>query len=160
MRALIFSDTHGRFGGMQEVIEKEAQFDLLLHAGDIQGGVSQLEAWCDCLVYLAKGNCDWSGDAPQEQVVPFGSHRIFLTHGHRYGVRLGIEELAVAAKAAGADIAVYGHTHIPLADERYGVTVLNPGSLSEPRQSMPRPTYMVLETVPAGQVKWEIKYFE
>ena len=36
MKAVIVSDSHGRFGGIQDIIEKEAPFDLFLHAGDIQ----------------------------------------------------------------------------------------------------------------------------
>ena len=160
MKAVIVSDTHGRFGGIQQVIEAEKPFDLFLHAGDIQGGACRIEEWAEVPVYVAKGNCDYGEDYSEEQVVPFGSHKIFLTHGHRYGVKLGIETLAMAAKNQGADIAVYGHTHISLADERYGVTVLNPGSLSEPRGGLYRPTYIVLETEPLGGVKWEIKFLE
>lgn len=160
MKAVIVSDTHGRFGCMEQVIEQEKPFDVFLHAGDIQGGVSGIEDWAGVPVYVVKGNCDLSGDLPEELIVPFGSHRIFLTHGHRHAVRIGIEQLAMEAKHRGADIAVYGHTHVSLADERYGVNVLNPGSLTEPRGGLYRPTYIVLETAPSGGVKWEIKFFE
>ena len=160
MKAVIVSDSHGRFGAMQEIIEKESPFDMFLHAGDLQGSLSSLEDFAGVPVFAVRGNCDMFSSCEPEQVVAFGSHRIFLTHGHRYGVRLGVEELAGAAAARGCDIAVFGHTHIPQADERYGVTVLNPGSISEPRQKNARPTYMVLETVSGGGLKWEIKYFE
>lgn len=160
MKAVVVSDSHGRFGGIQDIIEKEAPFDVFLHAGDIQGGVGRIEEWAGCPVYAVRGNCDWAGDLPQEVIVPFGSHRIFLTHGHRYAVKVEKETLAGAAKALGADIAVHGHSHIPSADERYGVNVLCPGSISEPRQPNRRPTYMILETVPGREISWEIKYLE
>ncbi len=158
MKAVLVSDSHGRFGGLQEIIEREAPFDMLLHAGDIQGNVTQLEDWAGCPVYVVKGNCDWIGEFPMEQTVAFGSDRIFLTHGHRYEVRNGIETVAMAAKQAGAGIAVYGHTHIPLVEERYGVLVLCPGSVSEPRQPNRRATYAVLERIPQKGLQWEIKY--
>ncbi|MBQ9766958.1 MAG: metallophosphoesterase family protein [Lachnospiraceae bacterium] len=158
MKAVLVSDSHGRFGGLQEIIEREAPFDMLLHAGDIQGGVSNLEDWAGVPVYVVKGNCDWSGDFPQERIVEFGSDRIFLTHGHRYGVKVGIETVAAAAERAGATIAVHGHTHIPNAEERYGVIVLCPGSVSEPRQANRRATYAILERIPSKGLTWEIKY--
>lgn len=160
MKAVVVSDSHGRFGGIQEMIEREAPFDVLLHAGDIQGGSGRMEEWAGCPVYVVKGNCDWSGEFPQEVMVPFGSHRIFLTHGHRYAVKVEKETLAQAAKNLGADIAIHGHSHIPSVDERYGVTVFCPGSISEPRQQNRRPTYLVLETVPGKGLTWEVKYLE
>lgn len=160
MKAVIVSDSHGRFGGIQEIIEREAPFDVFLHAGDIQGGIGRIEEWAGCPVYAVKGNCDWSGDFPNEVMVPFGSHRIFLTHGHRHAVKVEKETIARAAKNLGADIAVHGHSHIPSADERYGVIILCPGSVSEPRQPNRRPTYIVLETASGGKVTWEIKYAE
>ncbi len=158
MKAVIVSDSHGRFGGIQDIIEREAPFDVFLHAGDIQGGSGRIEDWAGCPVYVVKGNCDWSGDFPEDVMVPFGSHRILLTHGHRYGVKLGVEKLARAAKDLGADVAVHGHSHIPNVDERYGVRVLCPGSVSEPRQENRRPTYIVLESTPGKGLTWEVKY--
>ena len=160
MKAVIVSDSHGRFGGIQEIIEREAPFDVFLHAWDIQGGAGRIEEWAGCPVYVVKGNCDWSGDFPQEVIVPFGSHRIFLTHGHRHAVKVEKEILARAAAGAGADIAVHGHSHIPAADERYGVILLCPGSVTEPRQPNRRPTYIVLETEGGKGLKWDIKYLE
>ncbi|MGN1083606.1 MAG: metallophosphoesterase family protein [Lachnospiraceae bacterium] len=158
MKAVIVSDSHGRFGGIQEMIEREAPFDLFLHAGDVQGGTACIEDWAGCPVYAVRGNCDWSGDLPQERMVSFGGERIFLAHGHRYGVRTGIQELAAAAADAGATAAVFGHTHIPLAEERYGVLLFNPGSITEPRQKNGRPTYLVLEKEPGQKLRWEFKY--
>lgn len=160
MKAVIVSDSHGRFGGIQDVIEKEAPFDVFLHAGDIQGGSGRIEEWAGCPVYVVKGNCDWNGDYPQEIMVPFGSHRVFLTHGHRYGVKTDHRTLAMAAKESGADVAIHGHSHIPAVNEAYGVIVLCPGSISEPRQQNRRPTYLVLETVQGKGLVWEIKYLE
>ena len=160
MKAVVVSDSHGRFGGIQDVIEREAPFDVFLHAGDIQGGIGHIEDWAECPVYVVKGNCDWGGDYPMEVMVPFGSWRIFLTHGHRYGVKKEIQTLAAKAKELGADVAIHGHSHIPAVEERYGVIVLCPGSIAEPRQKNRRPTYLVLETVPGKGLTWEIKYLE
>lgn len=160
MKAVVVSDSHGRFGEIQRIIERETPFEMFLHAGDVQGEIGCIEEWAGCPVYAVRGNCDWSGGYPQEQVVSFGSERIFLTHGHRYGVRAGIQEFALAAANAGATIGVFGHTHIPLSEERYGVLLFNPGSVTQPRQKDGRPTYLVLEKEPGQSLHWEFKYLE
>lgn len=54
--------------------------------------------------------------------------RIFVTHGHLYGVKRDLTALAGAAKDAGARLALFGHTHIQHLEERGGITLLNPGT--------------------------------
>jgi len=48
---------------------------------------------------------------------------------------------------------MFGHTHRPYFEERDGITVLNPGSLSFPRQEGRKSSYMILET--DGEEKYE-----
>ena len=55
--------------------------------------------------------------------------------------------------ARNADIIMFGHTHRPYFEERDGITVLNPGSLSFPRQEGRKSSYMILET--DGEEKYE-----
>ena len=52
----------------------------------------------------------------------------------------------------------YGHIHRPVWEVVGGVTMLNPGSLTYPRQTGRRPSYMVLECVPTDPVRPEIFY--
>lgn len=160
MKAVVVSDSHGRFGGIQRIIEKEAPFDMFLHAGDIQGEIGCIEEWAGCPVYVVRGNCDWGGEYPQERMVSFGSEQIFLAHGNRHGVRTGIQEFALAAANAGATVGIFGHTHVPLSEERYGVLLFNPGSVTQPRQKDGRPTYLVLEKEPGQNLQWDFKYLE
>ena len=42
-----------------------------------------------------------------------GKNKLFVTHGHAYGVKSGLGRLAERAKTLGADVVLYGHTHIP-----------------------------------------------
>ena len=44
-----------------------------------------------------------------------------------------------------------GHIHIPVCREQDGVLLLNPGSVSLPKENTPH-SYMVLET---GTVEWK-----
>ena len=90
------------------------------------------------------GNTDWpDGKTPDEIVVEAAGHRIFLTHGHIYGVRSTLEMLVQAAREEQADIAVYGHTHVA-QDVEGEVRVLNPGSVARPRDEG-RPSFMLAE---------------
>ena len=45
-----------------------------------------------------------------------------------YGVKYDLDTLADAAAARGAQVALFGHTHIPLAETRGRVFLFNPGS--------------------------------
>mgnify|MGYP003293348771 CR=1 FL=1 len=54
---------------------------------------------------------------------------IFMTHGHKHGVKTNTAMLIAEARAMHAQAALYGHTHV--ADCRHeadGLWVLNPGS--------------------------------
>lgn len=44
------------------------------------------------------------------------------------------------------DILVYGHTHYPLITQIDGTTLINPGSVGQPRDGDWRPSYVVLDT--------------
>jgi putative phosphoesterase len=46
-----------------------------------------------------------------------------------------------------ADIVVLGHTHRPILRQIGALTVVNPGSVGQPRDGDPRPSYAVLETL-------------
>ena len=85
-----------------------------------------------------------------------------MMHGHTHSVALGIENAIRYAAQRGADVLLYGHTHIP--EERYlpagtavgGITlekpmyVFNPGSLGNPREDgIPR---FGLMQIRAGQI--------
>ena len=53
---------------------------------------------------------------------------------------------------------MFGHTHKPYLDTEDGITILNPGSLSYPRQEGRRPSYMIMTIDEAGEAHYEICY--
>ena len=53
---------------------------------------------------------------------------------------------------------MYGHTHKPFLEKVNGVTVLNPGSLSYPRQEGRRPSYMVITVSDDGRMDYDQRY--
>ena len=78
---------------------------------------------------IVRGNCDgWGCDYEDDMLVNIGGVNIFVTHGHRYGVKSGLDTLASAAAAKGAQVACFGHTHKPFCEYRDGVLLINPGT--------------------------------
>ena len=145
MKILVVSDTHGRDGNLEAVVEKEAPFDILIHCGDIEGREFFIEALADCPCYMVGGNNDFFSDLPREEEIVLQGHRMMITHGHNYGVSLDISRVTEEAMSRGCEAVFFGHTHKPLIEARYGVIAVNPGSLSYPRQQGRRPTYAVVE---------------
>ena len=146
MKILVISDTHGNAGLLKQVIEAEGKPDLLLHLGDMLFEEEKIRAIAGCELQAVRGNCDFSFDWPIETVTEIASHLVFMTHGHYYEVNYGTEELEEAAREAGADIVIYGHTHIPCYEIREdGLIVLNPGSLGRSRTYDGNQYYAVME---------------
>ena len=56
----------------------------------------------------------------------------------------------------GAEIIMFGHTHEPIIEKYPGITVINPGSLSRPRQDGHRPTYIVMTVEDNGNTDFSI----
>ena len=58
-----------------------------------------------------------------------GGVSVYMTHGHRHQVKLSTGILLKDARAAKADIVLYGHTHTAGCHrEDDGLWVMNPGS--------------------------------
>ena len=152
MRIGIVSDSHGNIDVFEDMlaVPGAAEAELWLHAGDFAPDADVLEEMSGRRVARVLGNCDFFVDGVHDEtVVEVAGHRIFLTHGHLFNVRFDTAMLAAAARETGANIAVYGHTHIAL--EEYGdMTVLNPGSIARPRDER-RGSFMLVE-LNAGEV--------
>lgn len=82
--------------------------------------------------YQVPGNCDRYRCVPWQKeilITPVCGVRMYMTHGHRHGVKMGIDRLLADAHAANVAAVLYGHTHIPdCHQESDGLWVLNPGS--------------------------------
>ena len=130
---------------MERVLsELHSDAEYVLHLGD---GAKELERLGNRFPRIAAvgvlGNCDWGfgySEADKQRILDIEGVRIFLCHGHRYGVRSGdTDALAYAASARNADIALYGHTHcseyktVCMSDGGKTLHIMNPGSISRPR---------------------------
>ena len=160
MKILVVSDTHGHERNLKKVIERVSPVDEFIHLGDIEGHEDYIEALADCPVHMVSGNNDFFSDLPREEEIQLGTYRVLLTHGHYYGVSVGTDRLKEEARARNIDIVMYGHTHRPEIDRDAQVTVLNPGSLSYPRQWGRKPSYMIMEIDREGEAHYTINYIE
>lgn len=164
LRILIMSDSHGRNENVELAIAQVrgeiGEFQMLIHLGDV-GDARELESLAGVPCYIVRGNTDYDAKLLNANVIEAGGHRIFATHGHLYQVDMRLDLLRFAALENDCDIAMYGHTHVPyLEEDPDDVTILNPGSISKPRQADHRYTYMVMEIDDEDEVTYELRYVE
>ena len=160
MKILIVSDTHRQNGNLCKVLAKVGKMDRLIHLGDSEGSEDYIREIAGCAVEIVAGNNDFFSRLPKEKEIMLGGYRTLLTHGHYYGVSVGMERLKEEARARGCNIAMFGHTHRPYLSQEEGLTVLHPGSLSFPRQDGRKPTYMLMEIDEDGEAHFTPKTFE
>ena len=154
MRVGVMIDSHGNTMAVDRAIELAGEVDCWLHAGDLIEDAEYLAMVTDKKVINVAGNCDWPSSGTDDEILSeIGSHKIFLTHGHIYGVKRDISLLRQAAVSKGADIAVYGHTHVAVIDDGEDCLVINPGSVSHPRDGKAQ-SFMVLN-IEGDRVKVE-----
>lgn len=151
------SDTHGNHTNFLKVLEIEKERDMIFHCGDVSGGEYTIIASAGCPVEMIAGNNDYFSPLEQELEFDVAGKKILLTHGHQYYVSVDSTFIKKEAISRGIDILCYGHTHQPVVDVGREITVINPGSLTYPRQHGRIPTYAVLEIDPEGAVKVELK---
>lgn len=160
MRVLIVSDTHRKDENLKKVIEKHLPLDMLIHLGDAEGSDAKIAGWVneDCDLEMVLGNNDFFSRLDREKELKIGRYRILLTHGHYYNVSLGVERLEQEARERRMDIVMYGHTHRPFYEVHNGIIILNPGSLSYPRQEGRKPSYMLMELDEQGEAHFTLNF--
>ncbi len=142
MKMLIVSDNHGWDSILLELKRRyEGKVDVLIHCGD-----SELDAENPAVEGFAmvRGNCDLEDKYPNDLLESAEDCRVFITHGHRYNVKMALTNLAMKAKEMGADFVFFGHSHTAGVEMVDGVLYLNPGSISLPRGRSEK-TYAIVE---------------
>ena len=129
----IVSDSHGMRGMLdQSLIKLEAggPLDALIHCGD-GGSDAKYLAGNILQTVIVRGNCDgWGCDYEDDMLVNIGGVNIFVTHGHRYGVKSGLDTLDSAAAAKGAQVACFGHSLKLCCVLRVGLVLIHRGAFS------------------------------
>lgn len=125
---LVMSDTHGNKGAVARLKEIAGKTDYIVHLGDHSRDIEPIRAQYPERVFSVDGNCDLAFRT--ERTLEIEGVKVLLTHGHRFGVKSGLERLFYFCGERGIDLALYGHTHIAAVDESEGVKLINPGNLS------------------------------
>lgn len=139
-KILVISDTHGLVLPLKEIFEKHTDVTAIFHCGD-----SELMNFDPILkkVHIVRGNCDYDRTLPNELFIKIGQHKIYMTHGHMHDVKVSLDKLNDRAQEMGAEIALYGHSHIAKANMMNDVLMVNPGSLAYPRNRKEK-TYAII----------------
>jgi hypothetical protein len=154
----VISDTHLPRGTRRipdKCLERLAGADLILHAGDFMSieALQETEA-IGPPVAAVYGNVDSEQvrrRLPAERMVEAAGAKIGMLHDA--GPSRGRLE-RMRAWFPNAAAVVYGHSHIPLHEERDGFQLFNPGSPTD-RRRQPRHT-MGLARVDDGRVSFEL----
>jgi hypothetical protein len=154
---MIVSDTHKRLGNLYEAVDKEGQLDLMIHLGDSEGDEDVIRELAGCPVYMVSGNNDFYSLEEREIETDIAGKHVFLTHGHYYYVSLDLRTIKDEALGRGADIVMFGHTHRPVIEVEENLTLINPGSISYPRQADRKCTYIMMEVDDTGAISYELK---
>jgi putative phosphoesterase len=157
MRLMFASDIHGSACYCRKMLEafEEEKASRLILLGDIlyhgprndlpkeynPKEVIQLLNKRKEFIYAVRGNCDSEVDQmvlefpimADYSIIMDGAQLIYATHGHTYnkGHLPPIKQ---------GDILIHGHTHIPAAKRETNYILLNPGSVSLPKEGNP-PSY-------------------
>jgi len=168
MKLMIASDIHGSAYFCRRLAERfEAErADKLLLLGDILYHGPRNELPCEYSpklvieilgsinekILCVRGNCDTEVDQMvlnfpvlADYAVLFLDGRAFYaTHGHKYNID---SPLPMAA----GDVLLYGHTHVPMCEQRDGRIFANCGSVSIPKENSVH-SYMITEN---GKMLWK-----
>ncbi|WP_291632819.1 phosphodiesterase [Clostridium sp.] len=161
MKIFFISDIHGSLYYLKKAIDryKEEGASYIVLLGDAlyhgprnplpegynpQEVASLLNGYKDKLIAV-RGNCDSEVDQmlieypmmSDYSIILYNNRRLFLTHGHIYNE----DSLPNLSEN---DVLIIGHTHLPVAKKSGKIYVLNPGSVSLPKQDNPN-SYAILQ---------------
>ena len=121
----------------------------IIHAGDV-GDPEILDKLAALAPLTAiRGNIDkgpWARRLHETEVVELGGISIFVLHD--------LTQLDLKPQAAGFQVVVYGHSHVPTQETRDGVLYFNPGSAGPRRFKLPITVGRL--SVESGKVAGEI----
>lgn len=157
MRIGVISDTHipSRASGIPaEVLERFAGVELILHAGDISVARALDELRAVAPVRAVAGNVEDPSVAttfPEELRLSLSGVAIGVVHNS--GPTQGRRE-RMRRRFPGCRVVIFGHSHLPVVEDRGGLLLLNPGSACDPRRA-PAPTVAIL-TLAGGEPSAEL----
>ena len=148
MRVLVLSDSHGMTRPLERAIDLHPDIEHIIFLGDGLADIEDIKRYYNKRFYIVRGNCDFASGLPVVDTVTVNGKKILFTHGHTLDVKYTTERLLNLAKQSGADIALFGHTHIAYSEYKDGVYIINPGSVSRSRNGAD--SYAIIDIVKEG----------
>ena len=126
----VISDTHGIL--RPQAVKILETCNAIIHAGDI--GSEEVLAALNAMapIYAVRGNVDWeswSRDMPVNDVVEIAGYFFYIIHI--------LENIDLDPAAAGINVVVSGHSHMPDLSRKDSVLYMNPGSAGPRRFTKP-----------------------
>lgn len=150
MKLMFISDIHGSLYYLNKVLDRyeDEKPNYIIILGDIlyhgprnplpkeynpQEVANKLNNIKDKIIAI-RGNCDSEVDqmvlefpiVADYNFIIYNNRKIFITHGHKYTTQ-DVKSLSEG------DIFISGHTHIPIIENINNKYILNPGSVSLPK---------------------------
>lgn len=132
----VVSDSHGGRAALQLLCPLLKDVDAIAHLGDGVKEARLIGEWTGLPVYAVAGNCDLTQDYPAERTEVFSGVKTLITHGNFLKVKQSLLRLTLRAEEVGASLALFGHTHRPLAEWSHGVLLVNPGAMMDGRYAV------------------------
>ena len=143
----VISDTHGLL--RPEALAALRGSEHIIHAGDV-GAPEILETLAAIAPLTAiRGNVDqaaWARTLAETEILEIGGISIYVLHD--------LGRLDLKPGAAGFQVVLSGHSHVPKQEMRRGVLYFNPGSAGPRRFKLPVTVGRL--TVEGGNIRGEI----
>ena len=137
MRILITSDTHGQLSKFWDVFKKMQQIDpidVIVHCGDYYKDAENIRR-----KFRYGGYMHFETEAGN----------FLITHGHMLDVGHDLQRIYYKVLEENCIGAFFGHTHRSVYLDMDGIYLMNPGSLSRPRDGSGG-TFGIIQTCPSG----------
>ncbi|MBU5256137.1 metallophosphoesterase [Tissierella praeacuta] len=145
MKIAVVSDTHGNNKDIIEKLSEIEKPDILFHLGDYVNDGVKISKALGIKTIIVRGNGDYlHTEYNEDEIIEFKGKKFFLTHGHKYNVQNGITSLYYKGLELGANVVLFGHTHIPIVEKLENMIIMNPGSPSLPRNAVKIKTFGII----------------
>lgn len=115
-----------------EAVDALRGSEHIIHAGDVGDPEILVKLAGIAPVTAVRGNIDkgtWARKLCETEVVELGSVSIYVLHD--------LSRLDLKPEAAGVNVVISGHSHVPKQETRGGVLYFNPGSAGPRRFKLP-----------------------
>ncbi len=148
-KILILSDSHGKNDIMEKVIKKESP-DIIIHCGDhCMNDQNYLDNTFD---YYVKGNNDCIGN--NQVITKINNTSFLIVHGDEYNVYSNdLTNMVKYATDLGVNVVLYGHSHIEDYNKINDIILINPGSITYPRNQNGKKSYAIIHVDDKGVIE-------